>query len=63
MQLQKVRREMEDATVHHESQLEQLRKKHNDGVVELNEQLDIVQKTRAKYVVHAALGRSDAYDC
>ena len=46
--MQKLRRDMEDASVAHEGQMESLRKKHNDAIVELNEQLDLLQKARTK---------------
>ncbi len=50
MELAKLRREMEEASLAHENQLGQLRKKHNDAVAELGDQLDQLSKHKAKSV-------------
>lgn len=44
----KLRRDLEEANLNHETQLGALRKKHNDAVAELSDQLDQLQKQRQK---------------
>lgn len=44
----KLRRDLEEANLNHETQLAALRKKHNDAVAELSDQLDQLQKQRQK---------------
>lgn len=46
--LAKLRRDMEEANINHETQLAALRKKHNDAVTEMGDQLDQLQKQKAK---------------
>lgn len=47
-ELAKLRRDLEEANLNHETQLGALRKKHTDAVAELSDQLDQLQKARAK---------------
>lgn len=47
-ELAKLRRDLEEANLNHETQLGALRKKHTDAVAELSDQLDQIQKARAK---------------
>jgi len=49
-ELQKLRRELEEAKVQGEAQVASMRKKQQDSVNELTEQLDQVQKTKQKSV-------------
>lgn len=47
-ELAKLRRDLEESNLNHESQLNGLRKKHNDAVAEMGDQLDQLQKLKAK---------------
>ncbi|KAI1711889.1 myosin head (motor domain) domain-containing protein [Ditylenchus destructor] len=47
-ELAKLRRDLEEANLNHETQLGGLRKKHTDAVAELSDQLDQLQKQRTK---------------
>ncbi|XP_011558095.1 myosin heavy chain, muscle isoform X5 [Plutella xylostella] len=47
-ELSKLRRDLEEANIQHESTLANLRKKHNDAVAEMGEQLDQLNKLKAK---------------
>lgn len=44
----KMRRELEEAGLHHEATAANLRKKHSDTVAELSEQIDTLQRTKQK---------------
>lgn len=44
----KLRRELEEAGLHHEATAATLRKKHSDTVVELSEQIDLLQRAKQK---------------
>lgn len=44
----KLRRELEEAGLHHETTAATLRKKHSDTVVELSEQMDALQRAKQK---------------
>ncbi|XP_077979909.1 myosin-7-like isoform X2 [Glandiceps talaboti] len=46
--LAKVKRELEEATLQHETISAQLRKKHQDAVAELSESLDLLQRAKGK---------------
>ncbi|CAF0951774.1 unnamed protein product [Rotaria sp. Silwood1] len=47
-ELQKLRRDLEEATLQHEATVAQLRKKHQDAVTEMGEQIDQLQKLKNK---------------
>ncbi|XP_042857275.1 myosin heavy chain, muscle-like [Penaeus japonicus] len=47
-ELAKLRRELEEASIQHESALANIRKKHNDAVAEMTEQIDHLNKMKAK---------------
>ncbi|XP_054741839.1 myosin heavy chain, muscle isoform X1 [Anastrepha obliqua] len=47
-ELSKLRRDLEEANIQHESTLANLRKKHNDAVAEMAEQVDQLNKLKAK---------------
>ena len=49
-ELVKLRRDLEDQAMQHESNAASLRKKHQDAVNDLADQLDQAQKARQKYV-------------
>ena len=49
-ELQKLRRDLDDAHIQSEAQLAAVRKKQQDAVNELTEQLDQLQKTKQKSV-------------
>lgn len=44
----KMRRELEEAGLHHEATAATLRKKHSDTVTELSEQIDALQRAKQK---------------
>ena len=44
----KMRRELEEAGLHHETTAATLRKKHSDSVAELGEQIDNLHRTKQK---------------
>lgn len=44
----KMRRELEEAGLHHETTAATLRKKHSDMVAELSEQIDALQRAKQK---------------
>lgn len=46
--LQKMRRELEEAGLHHEAVAASLRRKHSDSVAELSEQIDALQRVKQK---------------
>lgn len=48
-EMAKLRRDLEEANMNHETQLAALRKKHNDAVAEMGDQLDQLQKSKSKY--------------
>lgn len=48
--MSKLRRDLEEANIQHESTLANLRKKHNDAVAEMGEQIDQLNKLKTKYV-------------
>ncbi|KAJ6653063.1 hypothetical protein lerEdw1_010149 [Lerista edwardsae] len=47
-EFQKMRRDLEEATLHHEATAATLRKKHADSVAELGEQIDNLQRVKQK---------------
>ncbi len=47
-ELQKLRRDLEEATLQHESTAATLRKKHADSVADLGEQIDNLQRVKQK---------------
>nr|XP_045582183.1 myosin heavy chain, muscle-like isoform X2 [Procambarus clarkii] len=47
-ELGKLRRDIEETTIQHESALNLLRKKHNDSVAEISEQIDHLNKSKIK---------------
>lgn len=49
-ELLKLRRDLEEQAMQHESVASSLRKKHQDAVNELSDQLDQVNKSKQKYV-------------
>lgn len=49
-ELSKLRRDLEESNIQHESILANLRKKHNDAVAEMSEQIDQLNKMKAKSV-------------
>ena len=49
-ELSKLKRELEDSIVQHESVASQLRKKHTDAVAELTENLEGVNRSKSKWV-------------
>lgn len=49
-EMSKLRRDLEEANIQHESTLANLRKKHNDAVSEMGEQIDQLNKLKAKWV-------------
>ena len=49
-ELQKVKREMEEAQIHSEQQIAQMRKKSQDAINDLSDQVDTLAKTKQKYV-------------
>jgi len=48
-ELQKLRRDLEDAHAQNEAQVSSLRKKQQDTINEMSEQLDTLQKMKQKY--------------
>lgn len=44
----KLRRDLEEATLHHETTVATLRKKHADSVTELGEQINSLQRVKQK---------------
>ena len=52
-ELSKLRRDLEEANIQHESSLASLRKKHNDAVAEMGEQIDTLNKLKARWVYQA----------
>lgn len=50
-ELSKLRRDLEEANIQHESSLASLRKKHNDAVAEMGEQIDTLNKLKARWVI------------
>ncbi|XP_068202771.1 myosin heavy chain, muscle-like isoform X29 [Palaemon carinicauda] len=47
-ELSKLRRDLEESNIQHESALASLRKKHNDAVAEMSEQIDHLNKMKAR---------------
>lgn len=47
-ELSKLRRDLEEANIQHETTLANLRKKHNDAVAEMGEQIDTLNKLKAR---------------
>ncbi|MCE2155650.1 hypothetical protein GPU83_09675, partial [Streptococcus thermophilus] len=47
-ELAKLRRDLEESNIQHESALSMLRKKHNDAVAELSENIDHLNKMKAR---------------
>lgn len=58
----KLRRELEEAGLHHEATAAALRKKHSDAVVELGEQIDALQRAKQKLDKEKAELRLEAED-
>lgn len=57
-ELSKLRRDLEESNIQHESVLANLRKKHNDAVSEMSEQIDQLNKMKAKLVFDSHLIQS-----
>ena len=49
-EVQKLRRDLEEAQIQSEAQISQLRKKNQDAVNELSDQVDQLTKVKQKYV-------------
>lgn len=58
----KMRRELDEAGLHHEATAATLRKKHSDMVTELSEQIDNLQRTKQKLEKEKAEFRMEADD-
>lgn len=58
----KMRRELEEAGLHHEATAATLRKKHSDTVAELSEQIDSLQRAKQKLDKEKAEFRLEADD-
>uniref|UniRef100_A0A4W4GGJ4 Myosin, heavy chain 7B, cardiac muscle, beta b n=1 Tax=Electrophorus electricus TaxID=8005 RepID=A0A4W4GGJ4_ELEEL len=58
----KLRRDLEEASLHHEATAAMLRKKHADSVTELGEQLDSLQRVKQKLEKEKAEARMEAED-
>lgn len=58
----KLRRELEEAGLHHEATAATLRKKHSDMVTELSEQIDALQRVKQKLEKEKAEFRLEADD-
>lgn len=58
----KMRRELEEAGLHHEATAATLRKKHSDTVAELGEQIDGLQRAKQKLEKEKAEFRLEADD-
>lgn len=59
---QKLRRELEESSLHHETTAAALRKKHSDTVAELSEQIDALQRAKQKLDKEKAEFRLEADD-
>lgn len=57
-----MRRELEEAGLHHEATAANLRKKHSDMVAELSEQIDALQRAKQKLEKEKAELRLEADD-
>lgn len=57
-----MRRELEEAGLHHEATAATLRKKHSDTVAELGEQIDALQRTKYKLEKEKMEFRMEAED-
>ena len=58
----KMRRDLEEASLHHETTAAVLRRKHADSMTELTEQLDTLQRVRQKLEKEKAEVRMEAED-
>lgn len=58
----KLRRELEESSLHHETSTAALRKKHSDTVAELSEQMDALQRAKQKLDKEKAELRLEADD-
>lgn len=58
----KLRRELEESSLHHETMVAALRKKHSDTVAELSEQIDALQRAKQKLDKEKAEFRLEADD-
>ena len=58
----KMRRDLEEASLHHEATAAALRRKHADSLAELAEQLDTLQRVRQKLEKEKAEVRMEAED-
>lgn len=58
----KMRRDLEEASLHHETTMAMLRRKHADTVVELGEQLDNLQRVKQKLEKEKAEIRMESED-
>ena len=58
-ELQKLRRDLEEAQIQSEAQIASLRKKQQDAVNELSEQVDQLQKAKQKYIRFPVLNERD----
>ncbi|CAF4199714.1 unnamed protein product [Rotaria sp. Silwood2] len=61
-ELQKLRRDLEEATLQHEATVAQLRKKHQDAVTEMGEQIDQLQKLKNKLEKDKQTAKSELDD-
>ncbi|XP_042212124.1 myosin heavy chain, muscle-like [Homarus americanus] len=61
-ELGKLRRDLEETTIQHDSALNLLRKKHNDAVAEMSEQVDHLTKMKARMEKDKANLKRDADD-
>ena len=49
-EMQKLKRDLEEQQMNYESQISTIKKKNQDAINELTDQIDIVTKTKAKFV-------------
>ncbi|KAK4305104.1 hypothetical protein Pmani_022980 [Petrolisthes manimaculis] len=61
-ELAKLRRDLEETNIQHESSMLNLRKKHNDAVAEMSEQIDHLSKMKAKSDKEKEVMRREAED-
>ena len=54
-ELQKLRRDLEDAHAQNEAQVSSLRKKQQDTINDMSEQLEALQKMKQKYSPHLTI--------
>jgi len=61
-ELAKLRRDLEESNIQHESAFASLRKKHNDAVAEMSDQIDHLSKMKAKIEKEKEVMRREAED-